>query len=210
VVGPHRSEIEEQWPGYSQPIGDKHSSLRHLRRRELRLPVGARRLASSGVPAPRCDPAPWLTVVLAVTHGGRSTVEHLDGRDVLARRRRWLTVDGDRWRLGDRILLVEESATTARNRSSRRFRSASACVHDAELRCGLQGPKAALVGDRLTARLARPVGALVEAAQRVVDVGELGLDLLEDREVLLALERLGGDIGRVLRKMRQLRGALVL
>src|SRR5688500_13321117 len=37
-----------------------------------------------------------------------------------------------------------------------------------------------LVADRLAARLARAVAAVVEAPERTLDVGELGLDLLED------------------------------
>ena len=66
------------------------------------------------------------------------------------------------------------------------------------------------VADGLAARLTRPVGAVVEPAQRVLDVAQLGFDLLEDREVLLALERLGAEVGLVLVEARQLREVLVL
>src|SRR4051794_40926217 len=59
-----------------------------------------------------------------------------------------------------------------------------------------------LLADGVAARLARAVGAVVETAQRVLDIGQLGFDLLEDREVLLPLERLGADVGLVLVETR--------
>ena len=68
--------------------------------------------------------------------------------------------------------------------------------------CGLQP----LVADGAAAGLARAVGALVEALHRPFDVGDLGLDLLEDREVLLPLEGLGADVGIVLAEVGQLAG----
>jgi len=42
----------------------------------------------------------------------------------------------------------------------------------------------AVVTDGLAARLALAVGAIVEPTERAIDVGQLGLDLLENREVL--------------------------
>src|ERR687897_224551 len=44
-----------------------------------------------------------------------------------------------------------------------------------------------LVADRVAAHLARAVRTLVEAPKRPIDVGQLGMHLLEDRELLLAL-----------------------
>jgi probable phosphoglycerate mutase len=114
-----RSEIEEQWPGYLAPIGDKHSSFASSGDGELRPPgwepddqlLGRARAALRAIHG-----AVAHGDVLAVTHGGLIyTVEHhLDGHVTrLANGEgRWLTVDGDRLELGDRILLVEESATT--------------------------------------------------------------------------------------------------
>ncbi len=52
-----------------------------------------------------------------------------------------------------------------------------------------------VVADGLATRFARAVLTVVDASQGALDIGELGLDLFEDREVLLALERLGRDIG---------------
>src|SRR6266550_2930163 len=68
----------------------------------------------------------------------------------------------------------------------------------------------ALLGNGLAVELARAVGAVVEAPQGVLDVGQLGVDLLEDRQVLLALERLGADVGLVLVDVGQLADGLVL
>src|SRR5205814_255461 len=49
-----------------------------------------------------------------------------------------------------------------------------------------------------------------EALEGVLDVGQLGFYLLEDREVLLPLEGLGADVGLVLVDRRQLADGLVL
>src|SRR5438094_107116 len=65
---------------------------------------------------------------------------------------------------------------------------------EARRRHGLE----ALLRNGLAVELARAVGAVVETPQGVLDVGQLGLDLLEDRQVLLAFERLGADVGLVL------------
>ncbi len=54
----------------------------------------------------------------------------------------------------------------------------------------------ALGRDRLAGDLVDAVGAVVESLQRGLDLGELVLELLEDRDVLLALERLRTLIGR--------------
>ena len=43
--------------------------------------------------------------------------------------------------------------------------------------------------DRFSADLVDAVGPVVEAFQRGLDLRELGFELLEDREILLALER---------------------
>src|SRR5260221_14386346 len=68
----------------------------------------------------------------------------------------------------------------------------------------------AVVADRLAARVTRAISAIVEATQRPLDVGQFGLDLLEDREVLLALEGLRCDVGLMLAEVRELGGRLVL
>jgi hypothetical protein len=81
-------------------------------------------------------------------------------------------------------------------------------VLHAEARRGQGGQP--LVGDRLAARIAPPVGAAVESPERPVDVRELGLDLLEDRELLLAFERIAGRVRRVLVDVRQLGRAVFL
>ena len=48
------------------------------------------------------------------------------------------------------------------------------------------------------AGLADPVAAGLEPLERLLDLGELALDLLEQGLVLLVLEDLGADVGRVL------------
>src|SRR5947209_3961810 len=61
------------------------------------------------------------------------------------------------------------------------------------------GPgREALLVDRLAARLARAVRALVQALEGVLHVGQLGFDAFQDRQVLLPLERLGPEVGLVL------------
>ena len=67
-----------------------------------------------------------------------------------------------------------------------------------------------LVADRVAANLARAVRTLVEAPERPIDVGQLGMHLLEDRELLLALERVAGGVGGMLVDVRQLGGAVLL
>src|SRR5947209_1329663 len=61
------------------------------------------------------------------------------------------------------------------------------------------GPgREALLVDRLAARLARAVRALVQALEGVLHVGQLGFDAFQDRQVLLPLERLRPEVGLVL------------
>lgn len=79
---------------------------------------------------------------------------------------------------------------------------------DAEASGGLR--REAFVTDRRAARIAGAVGPVIEAVQGALDIGELGLDLLEDREVLLAFERVRPDVGLVHRHVRVLGPALVL
>ncbi len=52
--------------------------------------------------------------------------------------------------------------------------------------------------DGLPASLARAIGALVETAKRMLDVLQLGLDLLEYRKILLMVEGRAADVGLVL------------
>src|SRR5947208_7494506 len=66
------------------------------------------------------------------------------------------------------------------------------------------------VTDGLPACGAQTVGAVVEPVERVLDVAQLTLDPLEDREVLLALEGLGAGVGLMLAEARQLREVLGL
>src|SRR5581483_2816109 len=65
---------------------------------------------------------------------------------------------------------------------------------EARRRLGLQP----LVGDRPAAHFAHPVGALVEPPERVFDLSQFALDLLELPEVAFAVEQLGPDVGWVL------------
>lgn len=67
-----------------------------------------------------------------------------------------------------------------------------------------------LVADGVAAGLAGAVGALGQASEGPVDVGQLGLDLLEDRELLLPLEGIAGAVGGVLVDVGQLGGAVLL
>src|SRR5437879_1296568 len=66
------------------------------------------------------------------------------------------------------------------------------------------------VANRLAARCAPAVRAVVEPAERVLDVAQLTLDPLQDREVLLPLEGLGAGVGLMLAEARQLREVLGL
>ena len=67
--------------------------------------------------------------------------------------------------------------------------------------------------DGLAGHLVDAVRALVEPLERGLDLGEVGLEPFEDREVLLALEHLGRLIGRMLvvvREVARLRGLLLV
>src|SRR6188768_3359318 len=68
----------------------------------------------------------------------------------------------------------------------------------------------AFVADGPSTSLAGSVRPVVEPAQRPLDVEQLGLDLLEDRKVLLALEGVRRDVGGVLVHVRQLARRLLL
>src|ERR687897_2048484 len=54
-----------------------------------------------------------------------------------------------------------------------------------------------LVADRLPARLAGAVAAVGETCLRVVDVGQLRVDVTDDREIAGALEHLRSGVGDV-------------
>ncbi len=114
-----RAEIDRDWPGYLDPPTDEHASF-----------------GPSGAAAPRRPPS-WepddsvlgrsMAVlhrihaevgdgdVLAVTHGGLIYVleGHLGGpAGRLANLAgRWLTIEGDRFALGDRVLLLPDPET---------------------------------------------------------------------------------------------------
>jgi broad specificity phosphatase PhoE len=205
-----RPEIEERFPGYlaaeRRPPGWEPDE--HLLARALRA------LGTMATEVPGGE-------VLAVTHGGlvyriethlgadRSRLANAEGR--------WIDVEaaGDgspgALRLGDR---VHPRTPPCPGRSDRApgGRAVSglgvALVVHAEPG-GRQGGEA-LVRDGLAAGVAPAVGAAVEPGQRPVDVAELGLDLLEDGELLLPLERVAGGVGGVLRDVRQLGRAVLL
>jgi hypothetical protein len=67
-----------------------------------------------------------------------------------------------------------------------------------------------LVADVATASLAAAVGAVVQPPQRPLDVVELALDAVEDRELLLALEGIARCIGRMLVEVGQLGRRILL
>ena len=69
-------------------------------------------------------------------------------------------------------------------------------VHDAEPRPWLR--LKALFTDRLTAFIANPVAALINSAQRLVDVLKLSLHDLQGGQVPFPLEGLGSQLGRML------------
>lgn len=75
-------------------------------------------------------------------------------------------------------------------------------VHDAEPRPWLR--LEALFTDRLTAFIANPVAALIDSAQRLVDVLEFSLDDLQGGQVPFALEGLRPELGGVLIDLGQL------
>lgn len=118
-----RAEIDERYPGWLTSLADRHSAFRPKREPtgdDERRPPGwepdgvllARALAAIA----RIHELVPDGDVLAVTHGGLIyTVEHHLGGDVhrLANGEgRFVTVDGERLVLGDRILLVDEDAVT--------------------------------------------------------------------------------------------------
>jgi probable phosphoglycerate mutase len=113
-----RAEIEEQYPGWITSFADRHAAFRPSsgERRppgwepdDVLLERALDAIARIHDLVPDGD-------VLAETHGGLIyTVEHHLGGEVhrLANGEgRYLTVDGDRLVLGDRILLVDDSAIT--------------------------------------------------------------------------------------------------
>src|SRR4051794_11501448 len=110
--------------------------------------------------------------------------------------------------------------TAVLSRSTARSLGRSAVVRDASLALGhrLVGQAEAscrlgfetIVADGLAAGFAGAVGAIVKATQRMLDVGQLGLDRLEDREVALSVEGLGADVGLMLIEGGELGQALVL
>src|ERR1700737_2990168 len=58
--------------------------------------------------------------------------------------------------------------------------------------------------DRLATCFTDAVGALVETAQRIVDILQLAFDDGQRRETELAVERLGAELGRMLIDLREL------
>ena len=108
-----------------------------------------------------------------------------------------------------RVLAAQAEEEAARRR--RRGRSAGAS-RDPSLRLGLVvdaeaggGPGTqAVVVDRAATGLARPVRAFPEPVHRPVDVRQLRVHVLEDRQVALPFERLGPTVGVVLIHRREL------
>jgi probable phosphoglycerate mutase len=115
-----RAEIEERYPGWITNFADRHAAFKPQSADGQRRPPGwehddvllARALEALG----RIHELVPDGDVLAVTHGGLIyTVEHHLGGEVhrLANGEgRYVTIDGDRLTLGDRILLVDESKVT--------------------------------------------------------------------------------------------------
>src|SRR5512132_1310255 len=68
----------------------------------------------------------------------------------------------------------------------------------ADAETGCRHHRQTFVGDGVAAHVAGAVGTLVQPLQRPVDRRQLGLHLLEDGELLLALERVTRGVGRVL------------
>src|SRR5581483_9773494 len=64
--------------------------------------------------------------------------------------------------------------------------------------------------DRLAGHLVDPVGAVVDALERGLELRELGLERLQDREILLALEGLAAQVRGVLVVVGQLRHLVAL
>jgi probable phosphoglycerate mutase len=118
-----RAEIDERYPGWLTPMADRHAAFQ-----PKRSPTGDGERRPPGWEADEALLARALDAiarihelvpdgdVLAITHGGLIyTVEHHLGGEVhrLANGEgRFVTVDGARLVLGDRILLVDEDAVT--------------------------------------------------------------------------------------------------
>ncbi len=120
-----RAEIEERYPGWLASTGDRHDAFRpRIPRSEgQRRPPGWEGDEALLERALRSLAAIHHAVgdgdVLAVTHGGLIyTVEHHLEAEVhrLANGEgRYIVVEGDRLALGDRVLLVDETAATRPN-----------------------------------------------------------------------------------------------
>lgn len=113
-----RAEIDQRYPGYLAPIGDKHSAFAAGDANERRPPgwepdasVLERALDALG----RIHSSVGDGDVLAVTHGGLIYVleHHLDAEvhRLANGGGRWIAVDGDQLMLGDRVLLVNDDGT---------------------------------------------------------------------------------------------------
>jgi probable phosphoglycerate mutase len=110
-----RAEIDVQYPGYLTHVGDKHAAFAG-KESWVRRPPGweddesvlGRALGAIN----RIHDAVGDGDVLAITHGGLIyTLEHHLAADVTRLANgagRWVSVDGDRLTLGDRVLLVDE------------------------------------------------------------------------------------------------------
>jgi broad specificity phosphatase PhoE len=122
-----RPEIDERYPGWLTPQGDRHDAFRP--RSTISTGEGERRppgwepdssvLERAVTALRRIDEAVGGGDVLAVTHGGLIyTLEHHLNAEVhrLANGEgRFITVNGDQLSLGDRILLVDDTVVTRPN-----------------------------------------------------------------------------------------------
>ena len=145
--------------------------------------------------------------MLVVTHGGLVyTIEDHLGADhgrLANAEGRWLDIAGDRLRLGERILLADPDDLTVPGQIDRQSDLGLGLVLGAEPGGRHRGQRRS--SGSSPARLAGAVGPGVEPLQRPVDVGQLGLHLLEDRELLLPLEGVAGGVGQVLVHVGQVR-----
>ncbi len=117
--GRTRAEIEAQWPGWLAPSDDRHGTFGRTIDPALRPPgwepdesVLARALAALA----HIHDEVGDGEVLAVTHGGLIYVleHHLDGHVTRLSNGagRWVSVEGARVTLGERVLLVDETQRT--------------------------------------------------------------------------------------------------
>ena len=113
-----RAEIERDWPGYLDPPADEHAGFGpSVERRPPSWEPDASVLARAMAGLDRIHDAVGEGDVLAVTHGGLIYV--LEGHLGAPFGRlangggRWLSVDGDRLTIGERVLLVGDDGAPA-------------------------------------------------------------------------------------------------